>query len=85
MTISVYAVSHPSRQYEVGMPKPTVHDLVHRDALAGKFNGFDRLDVKWYELIELALTGKEMISVEGRAYTFESLNTATGQFKLKPM
>jgi hypothetical protein len=83
MTISIFAVGRPSRQYQVDLPQPTVHDLIHRDPLQGRFVGFNRLDTKWQEVIDLAIQGLAQIMVEGRGYKFDTLNPETGEFTFK--
>jgi hypothetical protein len=76
------AFNRPFENYEVEMNIPPLA-LVNRELLTGRFVKFDKTDAKWLGVLSAAVNKTSIVTVEGRAYKLESVDSE-GTFKLLP-
>lgn len=76
------AINRPFKSYAVEMSIPPLA-LVNREPLTGRFVKFDKTDARWLEVLSAAVNKTNMVTVEGRAYKLESVDSG-GSFRLLP-
>lgn len=76
------AISRPFENYEVEMNMPPL-GLVNREPLTGRFVKFDKTDARWLDVLSAAVNRTSIVTVEGRAYELESVDSE-GRFRLLP-